>query len=164
VAEGYYKAASTPGLWCHKWRPIQFCLLVDNFGVKYVGIEHFNHLLDLLKKFHGVQCNMSGDEFAGIDIKWDYVGCRCRISIPDYIENLLIKFKHPWPTKPHCSPYKCLPIAYGAKAQLTPEVDTLDLLDDHHKRRIQEIIGLLLYYPLRVDNKLLVALSAIAAR
>ncbi len=26
VAEGYYKAASMPGLWCHKWRPIQFCL------------------------------------------------------------------------------------------------------------------------------------------
>jgi hypothetical protein len=84
--------------------------------------------------------------------------------MPDYLENLLIKFKHPWPTKPHCSPYKCLPIAYGAKAQLTPEADTSDLLDNHHKCRIQEIVGLLLYYPRAVDNKLLVALSAIAAR
>jgi hypothetical protein len=27
---------------------------VDDFGVEYVGIEHFNHLLDLLKKYHGV--------------------------------------------------------------------------------------------------------------
>jgi hypothetical protein len=84
--------------------------------------------------------------------------------MPDYIENLLIKFKHPRPTKPRCSPYKCLPIAYGAKAQLTSEADTSDLLEDHHKRRIQEIIGLLLYYARAVDNKLLVALSAIAAR
>ena len=34
---GYYEAVTTPGLWCHKWRPIQFVLLVDNFGIKYVG-------------------------------------------------------------------------------------------------------------------------------
>jgi len=31
--EGYYEAHSTPGLWRHKWRPIQFCLIVDDFGV-----------------------------------------------------------------------------------------------------------------------------------
>ena len=34
---GYYKAATTPGHWSHKWRPIQFVLLVDNFGIKYLG-------------------------------------------------------------------------------------------------------------------------------
>ncbi len=106
---------------------------------------------------------MVGDKFLGIDIKWDYVGCRYCISMPDYIENLFIKFKHPRPTKPRRPPYKCLPIAYGAKAQLTPEADTSDLLDDHRKHRIQEIVGLLLYYAQAVDNKLLVALSAIAA-
>ncbi len=71
-AEGYYEAVNTPGLWRHKWRPIQFCLIVNDFGVEYVGIEHFNHLLNLLKKFHGVQFNMAGDKFVGIDIKWDY--------------------------------------------------------------------------------------------
>ncbi len=54
--------------------------------------------------------------------------------------------------------------SYGAKTQLTPEADTSDLLDNHCKRRIQEILGLLLYYAQAVDNKLLVALSAIAAR
>ena len=37
---GYYEAATTLGLWCHKWSPIQFVLLVDNFGIKYVGKEH----------------------------------------------------------------------------------------------------------------------------
>ncbi len=88
--------------------------------------------------------HMAGDKFAGIDIKWDYVGYCCRISMPDYIENLRIKFKHPWPTKPRRSLFKCLPIAYGAKAQLTPEADTSDLLDDHRKRHVQEIIGSLL--------------------
>jgi hypothetical protein len=40
-AEGFYEAATTPGLWCHKWRPIQFYLIVDNFGIEYVGLDHF---------------------------------------------------------------------------------------------------------------------------
>ena len=34
---GYYEAATTPGLWSHKWRPFQFGLLVENFGIEYVG-------------------------------------------------------------------------------------------------------------------------------
>ena len=70
-AEGYYEALTSPGLWRHKWRPIQYCLLVDGFRVEYVGLEHFNHLLNLLSKYHGGQCNMAGDKFAGINIKWD---------------------------------------------------------------------------------------------
>jgi hypothetical protein len=107
---------------------------------------------------------MAGDKFAGIDIKWDYAHHRCRISMPGYIENLLIKFKHPRPLKPRLSPYKCQPITYGAKSQLTPDADTSELLDDNRKHRIQEIVGSLLYYARAVDNKLLVALSAIAAR
>jgi hypothetical protein len=74
VVKGYYKSASTPGLWHHKWHPIQLCLIVDDFGIEYVGIEHFNHLLDLLKKNHRVQFNMAGDKFAGINIQWDYAG------------------------------------------------------------------------------------------
>ena len=57
-----------------------------------------------------------------------------------------------------------MPIAYEAKAQLTPEADTSELLDHHRKRRVQEIVGSLLYYAQAVDNKLLVALSVIVAR
>jgi hypothetical protein len=83
--------------------------------------------------------------------------------MPGYIKTLLIKFKHPRPTKRRLSPYKCLPISYGAKAQLTLEADNSELLDEHQKCRIQEIVGSLLYYARAVDNKLLVALSAIAA-
>lgn len=133
VVEGYYESASTPGLWGHKWRPIQFCLLVDDFGVEYVRIENFNHLLDLLKKYHGVQFSLAGDKFTGIHIKWDYPGQRCCISMDGCIENLLIKFKHPRPTKPRLSPYKCVPIAYGIKTQLTSAPDHSELLDDDRK-------------------------------
>jgi hypothetical protein len=80
-----------------------------------------------------------------------------------YIDNLLIKFNHTRPTKPRLSPYKCAPIAYEIKTQLAPDMDTSALLDDAHKCCCQEIVGSLLYYARASDNKLLVALIAVAA-
>ena len=47
---GYYEVAHTPGLWRHTTRPIQFTLVVDDFGVKYVGKEHADHLIQTLKQ------------------------------------------------------------------------------------------------------------------
>ena len=46
----YYKAATTPGLWRHKWRPILFVLIVDDCGIKYVGKQHALHLLRILEE------------------------------------------------------------------------------------------------------------------
>ena len=37
---GYHQSKLVPGLWSHKWRPVQFTLVIDDFGVKYVGEEH----------------------------------------------------------------------------------------------------------------------------
>ena len=47
--EGYIQSDKTPGFWSHTWRPISFTLIVDDFGVKYVGEEHAHHLLRVLK-------------------------------------------------------------------------------------------------------------------
>ena len=41
---GYYKVPHTPGLWKYISHPVQLSLVVDNFGVKYVGQEHVDHL------------------------------------------------------------------------------------------------------------------------
>ena len=45
---GYYQSKIVLGLWTHKTRPISFTLVVDNFGVKYVGEEHVKHLMNAL--------------------------------------------------------------------------------------------------------------------
>ena len=52
--EGYFQSKLVAGLWAHKTRPIQFTLVVDDFGVKYVGQEHANHLLNTLEKHYKV--------------------------------------------------------------------------------------------------------------
>ena len=36
-AHGYHQTKITPDLWTHEWWPICFMLVMDNFGVKYVG-------------------------------------------------------------------------------------------------------------------------------
>ena len=40
----YYGAATTPGLWQHKWCPVMFALIVEDFAIQYVGNAHLDHL------------------------------------------------------------------------------------------------------------------------
>ncbi|MCP4748318.1 MAG: hypothetical protein GY874_19600, partial [Desulfobacteraceae bacterium] len=47
---GYFELPHTPGLWKHVTRPISFTLVVDDFGIKYVGKEHLGHLLAAIKQ------------------------------------------------------------------------------------------------------------------
>ena len=65
--EGYYEVITNPGLWIHKWRPIQFCLVVDYFGVEYVGKQHADHLETILKKYHNITEDWEVKKYAGID-------------------------------------------------------------------------------------------------
>jgi hypothetical protein len=46
---GYFQSKLIPGLWKHEWRPVQFTLVVDDFGIKYVGKEHALHLKTMLE-------------------------------------------------------------------------------------------------------------------
>ena len=43
--EGYQQSKTCPSLLKHKWRPITFSLIADNFGVKYIGREHLESIL-----------------------------------------------------------------------------------------------------------------------
>jgi hypothetical protein len=43
--DGYRPISHTHHIWTHDTRPISFSLVVDDFGVKYVGREHDQHLM-----------------------------------------------------------------------------------------------------------------------
>ena len=78
---GYYQCPTTPSLWRHKWRPILFCLIVDDFGIKYVGKRHADHLQDILLEHYELTQDWSGSRFAGIELTWDYTNRTCRLYI-----------------------------------------------------------------------------------
>ena len=76
-AHGCYQCDTTTGLWRHKWRPIIFALIVDDFGIEYVEKVHAEHLLTALRENYNVSTDWTGSKFAGIDITWDYTAQTC---------------------------------------------------------------------------------------
>ena len=66
---GYFERPHTPGLWKHVSRPTQFTLVVDNFGIKYVGQENLDHLLMALRKYYEVSVDEEGSLYCGITLE-----------------------------------------------------------------------------------------------
>jgi hypothetical protein len=100
---GYHQKTLTPGLWRHVTRPIQFTLVVDNFGVQYVGKDHAQHLIDALEADYTVSKYWTGGLYCGITLKWNYVSKHVDLSMPGYIKDALHKFQHPLPKRPQCA-------------------------------------------------------------
>ncbi len=161
---GYHQSEAIPGLFKHETRPIAFCLVVDDFGVKYVGKEHAEHLLQTLKDAGYVtSTDWTGETFCGLTLKWDYENGTVDISMPGYVAKALQCFEHPHPDAPEDSPHECTEINYGAKVQMTKDPDTTPHLDKAGVKRLQSVVGTLLYYARAVDNTMLPALGTLAA-
>jgi hypothetical protein len=58
--DGYRPTQHTHGLWKHDTCPISFSLVVDDFGVKYVGREHAEHLMECIKNNYNISSNWKG--------------------------------------------------------------------------------------------------------
>ena len=103
---GYYEVKHTPGLWKHITRPIQFTLVVDDFGVKYTRKKDAEHLLGILEKeFTAVSTDWEGALYCGITLEWDYNKRWLDISMPGYIKKVLKQYLHEnWGKSQH-SPY-----------------------------------------------------------
>jgi hypothetical protein len=64
--EGYFQSQIVPGFWKHKTKPIQFVLVVDNFGIKYLKREDLDHIIQSLEKYYNVAVDLDGKEFVKI--------------------------------------------------------------------------------------------------
>ena len=76
----------TPGLWKHVSRPISFTLVVDDFGVKYVGKQHAIHLTNALKTTYQISEDLDGSLYCGIKLNWNYKHRYLDTSIPNYVK------------------------------------------------------------------------------
>jgi hypothetical protein len=162
LPHGYFECNNTPGLWKHVSRPISFTLVVDDFGVKYVGKEHANHLIASIKNKYELTEDWTGNLYCGIKLKWDYDARTVDLTMPGYIKKVLQKYKHRMPKSPQNCPYSPSPKQYGAKAQSPLPVDISPKLSPEEIKEIQRVIGSILYYARAVDITVLMALSSIA--
>jgi hypothetical protein len=138
-------------------------LVVDDFGVKYVGEEHAHHLINTLKEHYAIDVDWEGTRFIGLTLDWDYSGHQVHLSMPGYIEKALARFAHPAPNKPQHQPHPHTERTYGATIQYAKAPDTSPALPATDKTYIQQVLGVLLYYGRAVDSTLLVALSSISS-
>jgi len=118
IDHGYSQSETTPGLWKHEWRPIMFSLVVDDFGVKYVGEEHAEHLLKTIQKYYQCSVEKEGERYCGLTIKWDYPNKKVHISMPKYIENALKSFQHPPPIVKQHQPHPTSTKHMGQKCSI----------------------------------------------
>lgn len=162
---GYHQSDRIPGLFKHDTRPVAFALVVDDFGVKYVGKENAYHLINTLTNAdYKITEDWEGNLFCGLTLKWDYENRTLDLSMPGYVSKALQKFMHPPPSKPTNAPHKWTKPNYGAKTQMAPDADTSAPLTPDGIKRLQQVVGTFLYYARGVDLSLLVALGSLASR
>ena len=161
---GYSPVPHTPRLWRHQWRLITFCLVGDDFGVKYIGKEHADHLIQCLRNhYQEVEIDWAGKRFCGIHLNWDYANRTCDLSMPGYVEHALHKFQHPTPKNPQDSPYPATAKQYGAKVLLIDPINTSARLPTQEIKRLQQIVGTFLFYGHAIDPTLLTTLSELSS-
>jgi hypothetical protein len=131
---GYYQCRHTPCLWQHKWRPILFPLVVDDFGIAYVGKQHAEHLIQAIENDYEFTKDWTGTLYCGITIQWDYHKKTARLSMPGYIPAAQHKYRHPPPKTPQHVPHTWNKPTYGGTQQLTLPDDTTDLASEPDKK------------------------------
>ena len=107
--------------------------MVDDFGVKYVGKEHADHLLQLLKEKYEISEDWGGKKYIGLTFDWDYSKRQFHVSMPGYVNMALIRFKHQTPKRRQDPPYQHVIPKYGAKTQYAVGPYGTALLDKDDK-------------------------------
>jgi hypothetical protein len=88
----YQKSKLVRGLWKHDTSPIQLTLVVDDFGMKYAGKEHAQHLKNTLEEHYKLTCIWTGKQYTGITLDWDYNKHQDHLSMPNYVHKALKQF------------------------------------------------------------------------
>eukprot|EP00804_Cyclotella_cryptica_P000955 CCRYP_018386-RA/>CCRYP_018386-RA protein AED:0.38 eAED:0.45 QI:0/-1/0/1/-1/0/1/0/226 len=121
--EGYFELPHAPGLFRHTNRPIQFSVVVDDFGIKYQGKQHLKHLIQTIRHHYEVTVNELGSLYCVITLEWHYEQGYINISMPGYVNKQLIKYNHPPPKKNVNTQWEPCAVHYGAKTQHSLSVD-----------------------------------------
>ena len=160
---GYYEVPHTPGIWKHISRLVEFTLVVDAFGVKYVGEENIQHMIRSLKKDFTISEDWTGAYYCEITLKWAYAKRITDFSMPGYIKKILQRYTHEMPKRPQPSPYLVAQIKYDEAAHDPIPEDTSREASDKEILKEQHVLGSILYYARALDLTALMSLSIIAS-
>ena len=79
--------------------------MVDDFGVKYVGKQHAEHLINTIQEHYQVSTYWEVKLYCGINIKWNDKKQVVDLSMPGYIQVALNRFQQSPPTRKEHAPH-----------------------------------------------------------
>jgi hypothetical protein len=141
---------------------------VDDFGVKYVGGEHAERLMECINKNYNISSDWKGSAYCGLTLEWDYKNRTVDLYMPAYIKASLHKYQHAAPERPEHAPHTCNPPIYGTKTQYVQDETTSPALsnkDFSNKdvNKLQQLTGTLLYYARAGDPALIMPINVLAS-
>ena len=163
---GFSMCPLTPCLFRHAIRDIAFCLIVDDFGVKYNTRADAQFLANILAPHYQLHIDWSGDKFLGISLGWEYEAAppRVSLSLPGFVPKALDSFGDFTPRpRPTHSPGGYVRPTYGASTQLTT-MDDSALVSEARQKRIMSKIGAMQWYTRVVDPTGKCRLSQLSAQ
>ena len=66
---GYLQSRHTPGIWHNATCDIRLCLVVDNFGVKYINTADSKHLNSALARLYKITSDWSDKLYLVLNLK-----------------------------------------------------------------------------------------------
>ena len=81
--------------------------------------------------------------------------------MPNYVTKALQKFQHIAPKRAQYAPHQWTRPNYGSKKQLETTLDTSPPIPEEQNHRIQQIVGIFLYYYRALDYIILSDLNTI---
>jgi hypothetical protein len=161
--DGHRPTPHTDGLCKYDTRPISFSLVVDDLGVKYVGREHAEHLMECINKNYNISSDWSGSAYCGLTLDLEYKNRTVDLYMPGYIKAALQKYQHAAPARPENAPHTWNPPIHGAKTQYVEDETTSPALSDKDVNKLQQLEGILLYYARAVDQTLIMPINFLAS-
>jgi hypothetical protein len=120
--------------------------VVDDFGVKYVCKEDVQHLITSIKTDYTITKDWTGNLYYGIQLDWDYEKRTVDVSIPGYVKKKMQEYGCVMKFRIQTCPYQPEPKRFGTEAQAPLPPDTSPKLDGKGIKRVQQIVGSILYY------------------
>ena len=134
-------------------------LIVDDFGVKYIGKDYPDHLFMSLRKYYDkFTVYWYGSLYCVISLEWNYQERCVNLSMTNYIETLINKFQYQPSNKTQYSPFPWFKPNYGGSKQY-PTTGMSPTLSKDRITHIKQFSGKILYYEIMVDITLFLSLS-----
>ncbi len=104
----------------------------------------------------------TGNLYCGMCLDWNYTNPTVDISMPGYIKKKLQQYSHIASKQVQNCPYMTAPKQFDSEAQAPLPPDSSPELDKAGIKKVQKIVGSILYYAQAINMTVLMTLSTIA--